>query len=207
MIAELKVGIQNIANGVQNTLRGEKTGGLVVTNTHGQFHESAVQGKVMYATNAVAWVAPGTAFSTTPPLALWNPPSSGFNLSITKVSVGYVSGTLGAGNIAIGQITAQNTVPTTGTEITPVCSLIGFPRGVGRAFSGSTFASAPTILRPVFNMGAFVGTTAVAPQDCDILIDGSIVVTPGSAVALQGIAGAGTTPLVILGITYEEIPV
>jgi len=207
MLVELKVGIQNIANGVQNTLRGEKTGGLVVTNTHGQFHESAVNGSIMYATNAVAGVAPGTAFSTTPPLALWNPPSSGKNLSITKVSVGYVSGTLGAGNIAIGQITAQNTVPTTGTEITPVCSLIGFPRGVGRAFSGSTFASAPTIIRPVFNMGAFVGTTAVAPQDCDILIDGSIVVTPWSAVALQGIAGAGTTPLVILGITYEEIPV
>lgn len=207
MLAELKVGIQNIANGVQNTLRGEKTGGLVVTNTHGQFHESAVNGTIMYATNAVAGIAPWTAFSTTPPLALWNPPSSGKNLSITKVSVGYVSGTLGAGNIAIGQITAQNTVPTTGTEITPVCSLIGFPRGVGRAFSGSTFASVPTIIRPVFNMGAFVGTTAVAPQDCDILIDGSIVVTPWSAVALQGIAGAGTTPLVILGITYEEIPV
>lgn len=89
-----------------------------------------------------------------------------------------MSGTLGAGNIALGQITAQNTVPTTGTEIVPSCSLIGFPRGVGRAFAGSTFASVPTILRPVFNMGAFVGTTAVLPQDCDILVDGGIVVTP-----------------------------
>ena len=161
----------------------------------------------MYATNAVAGVAPGTAFSSAPPLALWNPPASGFNLSITKVSVGFVSGTLGAGNIAMGSIPAQVTVPTGGTEITPICSLLGSPRGVGRAFSGSTFAAVPTIIRPVFNMGAFVGTTALAPQDCDVLVDGGIVVPPGSAIALQGIAGAGTTPLVILGVTYEEIPV
>ena len=58
MLAELKAGITNIANGVQSTLRGEKTGGLVVANTHGQFHESAVQGKIMSATNAVAGIAP-----------------------------------------------------------------------------------------------------------------------------------------------------
>lgn len=161
----------------------------------------------MYATNLPAGVAPGTALSTTPPLSLWNPPASGKNLSITKVSVGYVSGTLGAGNIAVGQVTAQVTVPTGGTEITPSCSLIGFPRGVGRAFTGSTLASAPTIVRPVFNLGAFTAATALAPQDCDVLIDGSIIVPPGAAICLQGIATAGTTPLVILGVTYEEIPV
>jgi hypothetical protein len=124
-----------------------------------------------------------------------------------KVSVGFVSGTLGAGNIAIGAIPTQAAAPTGGTEIVPNCSLIGFPRGVGRAFSGSTVASTPVLLRPVFNMGAFVGTTTLAPQDCDVLVDGGIVVPPGSAVCLQAIAGAGTTPLVIFGVTYEEIPV
>lgn len=207
MLAELKVGLQILTNGVINTLRWDKSGALVIANTHGQFNESALQGSIMYATNAVTGIAPGTALSTTPPLSLWNPPSSGLNLSITKVSVGYVSGTLGAGNIAIGAIPAQVTVPTGGTEIIPTCSLIGNPRGSARAFAGSTMAAAPTIIRPVFNMGAFVGTTALAPQDCDILVDGSIIVPPGAAIALQGIAGAGTTPLVILGITYEELPI
>ena len=207
MLAELKAGIQALWNGAIAVLRGDKTGALITANTHGQFNESATQGKIMYATNLPAGVAPGTAFSTTPPLALWNPPASGYNLSITKVSVGFVSGTLGGGNIALGQIASQVTVPLTGTEIIPACSLLGAPRGVGRAFSGSTFSAAPTIIRPVFNMGAFVNTTPLAPQDCDVLIDGSIIVTPGSAICLQGIAAAGTTPLVILGITYEEIPV
>lgn len=207
MLSELKVGLQNLSNWAIAVLRGDKTGALITANTHGQFNESATQGKIMYATNSVAGVAPWTAFTAAPPLALWNPPASGFNLSITKVSVGFVSGTLGAGNIAMGSIPAQVTVPTGGTEITPICSLLGAPRGVARAFSGSTFAATPTIIRPVFNMGAFVSTTALAPQDCDVLVDGGIVVPPGAAIALQGIAGAGTTPLVILGVTYEEIPV
>lgn len=207
MLAELKVGFKSLANWVIDTIRGDKTGAVVVANTHGQFNESALQGAIMYATNLPAGVAPGTALSATPPLTLWNPPASGKNLSITKVSVGYVSGTLGGGNIALGQIPAQVTVPSGGTEIVPSCSLIGFPRGVGRAFTGSTVASTPTIIRPVFNLGAFTAATALAPQDCDILVDGSIVVPPGAAVCLQGIAAAGTTPLVILGFTYEEIPV
>lgn len=206
MEAGLKTGIQNLGNGVVNTLRGDRTGATVVANTHWQFHESALNGKIMYASNAITWVAPWTTFSTTPPLILWNPPASGVNLSLTKVSVGYVSGTLGAGNIAIGAVASQVTVPTTGTEITPICSAIGFPRGAGRVFTGSTLAATPTIVRPVFNMGAFVGTTAILPQDCDVLIDGSVIVTPWSAICLQGIAGAGTSPLVILAFTYEETP-
>ena len=207
MLAELKTGIRALSDGVVDILRGDKTGALVVVNTHGQFNESADRGTLMYGTNTVAGVAPGTAFSTTPPLTLWNPPSSGKNLSITKVSIGYVSGTLGAGCIALGANIAQNTVPTTGTELTPTCSKLGMPRGVGRIFTGSTLTQAPTIVRPVFNMGAFVGTTALAPQDCDVLIDGGIIITPGTTLSLQGIAGAGTSPLVILGMTWEEIPV
>jgi len=204
---ELKIGQQAVADGSVTTARGDKTGATVTANVHGQFSETAVRGNIMYVSNLVAGVAPGTAFSATPPLTLWNPPSSGKNLAITKISCGYVSGTLGGGCIALGAVPSQVTVPSGGTELTPLCSLIGAPRGVGRGFTGSTVTTTPAILRPMFNMGAFVGTTALAPQDCDILVDGGIVVAPGSAVSLQGIAGAGTTPLVILGFTYEELPV
>lgn len=207
MLSELKVGLQSLANGAINTLRGDKTGALVTSNAHGQFNESAVNSTIMYATNLPAGVTPGTALTTAPPLTLWNPPSSGKNLSVTKVSVGFVSGTLGAGCIALAANNAQPTVPTGGTEIIPLCSMLGMPRGVGRAFTGSTITAVPTLVRPVFNMGAFVATTPIAPQDCDVLIDGAIIVTPGASISLQGIAAAGTTPLVILGITYEEIPV
>lgn len=207
MLNEVKVGMQTLTDGSVAVARADKTGALVTSNVHGGFTESAVRGTIMYGSNAITGVAHGTTFSTTPPLTLWNPPSSGKNLAVTKVSVGYVSGTLGAGNIALGTVLSQVTVPTGGSELTPLCSLLGSPRGVGRMFSGSTLSSVPQIIRPVFNMGAFVGTTPTVPQDCDVLIDGGIVVSPGTAIVLQGLATAGTAPLVILGFTYEEIPV
>jgi hypothetical protein len=54
MLSELSVGIKALANGTISVLRGDKTGALITANTHGQYNESATQGKIMYATNAVA---------------------------------------------------------------------------------------------------------------------------------------------------------
>lgn len=208
MLAEGKVGIVNAQDGTINTLRQERTGAVVVQFAHGSYAEAALRGSIMEVSNAVAGVAHGTAFTTTPPLALWNPPSSGKNLALLKCSVGYVSGTLGAGTIALGFVPAQVTVPTTGTELTPVCSMVGMPRGVARAFTGSTFTAAPTLFRPVFAQGAFLATTATPTDWATAIIDGEVIVPPGSAIALQGNpCAAGTSPLVMFGMSWEEIPI
>lgn len=207
MLAEIITGLLSRADGAVGTARGSRTGCLVTAQGHGAFTESATRGVIMEACNAVAGVAPGTALSTTPPLALWNPPSSGKNLAILKSYMGYISGTLGGGSIVYGIVPSQVTVPSTGTELTPQCSLIGAPRGVGRAFSGSTLSAVPTILRPAFVLGALTAATAVAPDPALDLVDGAIVLPPGAVLCMQGIAAAGTTPLVLLALIYEEIPV
>ena len=206
MYAEGKVGVQTAADGSQTVIRTDKTGGLVTTQGHGGYTEAAVRGTIMEVATPVAGIAPGTVLSTTPPIILWNPPSSGKNLAILKASMGYVSGTLGAGAILLACNTSQTTVPTTGTELTPVCSLLGFPRGVGRVFQASTISAIPLIIRTSFTIGAFVGTTASVPTNTVDVIDGSIIVPPGTCLVMQGLAGAGTTPLVIFGFTWEEIP-
>jgi hypothetical protein len=207
MLAELRSGIVSLADGVINTLRGDKTGALVTANAHGFYTEAAVRGTIMEACTAVAGVAPGTALSTAPPMTLWNPPASGKNLVLLKAAMGYVSGTLGAGVLLMAKIDAQLTAPSGGTELTPVSTLIGAPRGVGRVFQASTLVSTPVILRPLFTMGAFVGTQAQAPMDTVDVIDGSIAIPPGAGVVLQGLAGAGTSPLVLLALIWEEVPV
>lgn len=206
MISEGKVGIQTAADGSQVIARAGRTGELIVTQGHSAFAESALRGAIMIASNAVAGVAPGTALSTTPPLALWNPPSSGKNLVILKVGFGYVSGTLGAGSILLAGSTSQTTVPSSGTELTPVCSLFGMPRGVGRVFTGSTIVT-PTIIRPVFQLGAYLATTAWPPINVVEQIDGELIVTPGTIVCLQEIGAAGSTPLGVFSFTYEEVPI
>ena len=206
MQAEFKVGPQVASDGTQVVGRADKTGAAVVSTLNGAYTESGARSTLMVASTAVAGVAPGTALSTTPPFVLWNPPGSGKKLSVLKSMLGYVSGTLGAGSLVFAAVLSQVTVPTTGAELVPVCTDLGMPRGVGRVFQGSTLVSVPQILYPAFMLGAFVGG-ANPPQDSIDVVDGSIIVEPGTALCLQGVAGAGTTPLVLLGMKWAEIPV
>jgi hypothetical protein len=202
-----KVGITSVLDGGLVIPRASRTGAAVKVNGHGFYTEPASRGNIFMVSTAVAGVAPGTALSTTPPMALWNPPNSGKNLAILKTALGLISGTLGGGSLMYAVVPVQSAAPTTGTELTPQCSLLGFPNGVARAFQGSTVASTPALLRAAFVLGAFVGTTAVPPAPAVDYVDGEIVVPPGSALVVQGVAGAGTSPLVTIGLTYEELPV
>lgn len=193
-------------NSSQGGARGDNTGAVVTTQAHGTYTEPASLAKIFEACTAVGGVAPGTALSTTPPMALWNPPTSNVNLAVFKTSMGYVSGTLGAGCIVYATGTAQTTVPSTGSELIPQCTLIGAPRGVGRVFQGSTISLAGTVLRASYTLGAFVGG-ANPPALCADFIDGAIIVQPGGLFIMQGVAGAGTSPLVIFGVCWEEVPI
>ena len=205
MQAEGRVGIQQLANGAQAVERLTRDGGVVVGFGHSYYYEPAYQGKIMEAANAVAGVAPGAALSTTPPMSIWNPPNSGVNLSLIKVAMGYVSGTLPAGCIAYAFVPGQTSVPTTGTELTPNCTLLGNARGAGRAFTGSTLIAAPTLLRAAFNIGPMLATSVYQPSIAADVLDGAIVVPQGTVFVVQGIAVGGSTPLVIFSVAWEEI--
>ena len=205
MLAEGRTGPVVTQDGGVNPLRIDKTGALVVTGGHPQYGEAVLRGGVMVVSTAVAGVAPGTAFSTTPPMSIWNPPSSGKNLIILKTTLAYVSGTLGAGFLAYGQIDSQVTVPTGGTELVPNNCLLGSPRGVGRAFQGSTWVAAPTILKAPYSMGPALATTAVFPFLVADLLDGELVVSPGTGFAMQMTGGAGTSPLLVFSVVWEEV--
>lgn len=205
MKVEGQVGPRTVADGANTELRQGRTGALVVSDGHGRYREPTSRGLVFIASTAVAGVAPGTTLSTAPPMALWNPPGSGVNLSVARTSLGFVSGTLGAGTIAYAVVSAQTTVPTGGTELTPASTNLSSIRSRGRAFQGSTFASSPTILAPAFVIGTTPTTPVLAPATDDL--GGLFEVTPGTALVLQGVAAAGTTPLVLFGIVWEEIQI
>lgn len=191
-------------DGVYNPMRLDKTGAVVTTGAHSSNAETVMRGNAFIASQAVTGVAPGTALGTTPPLALWNPTGSGINLVVMKAYLGYISGTLGAGTVCLAQVT-QAAAPTSGTEIVPVNALLGGPRGIGRAFTGSTVAATPTIVRPSFAIGAFLASTALVPGLLKDDIDGEIVVAPGNCLVMQAVAAAGSTPLTIMSIEWEEV--
>ena len=207
MLSEGRTGLISAADGSVNPLRLDKTGALVVATAHPLYSEAANRSRVFVASTAVAGVAPGTALSTTPPMALLNPLNSGKDVLVIATALGYVSGTLGAGTIVYAYVSPQATIPTGGTELTPVCSRLSASRGVGRAFQGSTLASTPLILEPVYTIGAMLATTAWAPVLIQDLVDGSYVVPPATCFVIQGVAAAGSTPLVLLSIIWEEIDI
>lgn len=207
MLAEGRTGLISAGDGSVNPIRLNSVGALVVSREGGQCTENAMLSKIFVCSTAVGGVAPGTALSTTPPIALFNPLSSGVELSVLKTSTGYVSGTLGAGSILYAYYTPQTTVPTGGAELVPVCSRLGSVKGVGRVFQGSTLAGTPLILRAAFNLGAALATTAVGLSNCQDAVDGAYIVSPGSCFIMQGVTAAGSTPLVTLAVMWEEISI
>jgi len=205
MLAEGRTGLQSRTDGTVDGLRTDKTGAITIVSAHPLYSEASLRANMFVVSTAVTGIAPGTALSTTPPLTLLNPLNSGVDLVILKTSVGYISGTLGAGTIVYAYFTPQASLPTGGTELTPVCTKIGQIKGSGRAFQGSTISGTPLILRPAYSMGAFLATTADPIRTCQDLVEGEIVVPPATVFVMQAVAAAGTTPLVAMSIVWEEM--
>jgi hypothetical protein len=206
-----RAGFSVIAEGGDDEFRMGRTREMAVADAHGRYFEVVRTGRVYTASTAAAGVAPGTALSTTPPLTLWNG-ASGIIAAIIGAMVGYVSGTIGAGTLALAT-TAQSTKPTGGTALTVQSNRMGdTSTGQILAFSGSTLTAAPTLVAPVAVLNATLATAPSSggfPAASPTLIElGSLYhLWPGNAACLQGIAAAGSTPLVILALCYEVLEI
>ena len=207
MQIEGRVGVQTLQDGAQQPPRLGHAGEIVVDDAHGRFYEAVYRGNVYTASTAVAGVAPGTALATTAQcIMLYNPTGNAKNFVLLRSALGYVSGTLGAGSMVYG--TSAQIVATTGTAVTPKNCLLGnaaTPTATVTAAAGCT--SAPTIVRPAFTLGAFLATTAAVNPPLIDEIAGEFVLIPGNVFVMSGIAAAGTSPLVLASLTWEEVPV
>ncbi len=201
------VGPQVLADGAVRNIRQGKAGESIIQDAHARLYEAVSRGAVWTAANAVAGVAHGTAFGTAPPFSIYNPPLSGKNIVLWQISMGYVSGTVGAGSVLIGSA-AQTTTPTGGSVLTPKNNLIGSAAASATVCnSGSTLALTPTIVRPAFMLFPVLATTAIPYPLPKEMLDGEIMVAPGQVLVLQGVGTGGTTPLMIFSATWEETPI
>ena len=107
------VGAQNVANGASPDFSVGNAGEQLVADYFPSLYNLTKDGKVFTASTAVAGVDHGATLSTAPPFCIYNPVGSGKNLVILAASMGYVSGTLGAGFIAYAGATV--TAAPTGT--------------------------------------------------------------------------------------------
>ena len=173
------------------------------TVTHevwGTFTESVRRGYFFSA--ACASTALGTAFTTAPPLAIWNPPNSQRNLMFIRSGLIIVTAQTTFNTLAYGITPNQATQPTGGTALTVVSAFgAGASTGVGKAFGASTLVAAPTLIAPAISIGT---TQATLGAICD-RIDGMISAPPGTVVAIQGVVAAGTGSG-ICTLQWVEVP-
>ena len=194
-----------VGDGANTALRTGRTGAICTQDAHGRFQEAVFRGNVWSAQTAGTGVDHGSSISTTAAFSLHNPLGSGKRLSIIRVSMGYVSGTLGAGAV-LYLANGSNDARPTGTAIVPV-NLKTFADAGSAALPFTTATiTAPTPIGVFCNLQPSLATTAVAPWTVMDYPEGLIQVAPGCTLSLHGLAGAaGTSPLVIFNVVWEEI--
>jgi hypothetical protein len=177
-----------------------------VVQTRGKYGDATKRGFVYSGCTAATGVAPGTALGTTVPYALYNPSGSGKRLVVQKITMGLISGTLGAGVIWITGSAAGDAIPT-GTTITPRNRDIGAPNA-----SIATCLTTATITTNAAKMIGIlcslteqvVATTALNNEVIAQDIDGEICIESLFAMHLCGTTAAGSSPLVVFCTTWEE---
>ena len=168
------------------------------------FYLATIRGNVFTAVTLITGGAPGTEIGTTAPFTLHNPRGSSVNLVILRASMGYVSGTLGSGCIFYGANVDPLAAAVTGTLLTPSNDFRTTP-GAGLAYVNATLPAVPTVMPPFCSLGALTAASAVTPWAVTDELGGSIIITPGCALSLQGVTAAGSAPLVIFALTWQEV--
>lgn len=200
------VGPQSNSTGDEKVLRLGKSGD-VVTAPYGRYFETAKAGRIYHAMTAVTGVAPGTSIGTTAAFSLYNPTGTGADLVILEASMGYVSGTLGAGTVLWCANTNPAAAAVTGTAITAVPGITTGAAAVGKPLTTATLPASPTVARVFANLGASLASTAVQPWQIVDKVDGALIVAPGTSISLEAVAAAGSSPLVVFSVSWAEVPI
>lgn len=204
-----KVGLQNLTNGTsaQPSL-GKPFGEALGSQLLPKYYHYAKQGNCFWAQTASTGVDHGASLDTAAPFALYNAAGTGKDLVILRVTMGYVSGTLGAGFVAHCLSSNLVAAATTGTAITARNALVGgSTAAVGAALTTATLQATPANVGTAFNLTPILATSAVSPWLAENDVDGAIIVQPGATYSLQAIAGAaGTSPLVVFSCLWMEVP-
>jgi hypothetical protein len=190
--------------------RIDKTGSACVQQTGGKYGEAALRQTTFAACDQGAGVAPPQTLSTVAILSLYNPAGNNMRFRVQKVSVAYVSGTLSSGPVFHCAIkSTSQTAPSGGTLLVNLCLDIGSGAvGTGVVRTGSTVAAGVVAIRPLCDLAPQLATTAVAVASTVDDVDGEFVVEPGASYQIQSVqAGAGTNPLISVGVTWTEEPI
>lgn len=208
-------GEQHLAAGIDSQkFRAERTGGLVVAQGHGRYYEAVKSGRVFIGSNAVTGVAIPIYSAKANALTLWNPTGSNYDVVLLATFIGHYSTTLVTGSLCYGYVSPAGAAAATGapfptaTLATPVNAKIGGGYASNALFSPAvnTTTAAPTLLRTLgISFVPLTDATAAIPFTMVDWVDGSIILSPGTAIQLVG--STAVAEVATQAFMWEEVPV
>lgn len=190
--------------------RVDKNGAAVVQQSGGKYAETSMRQVTFCAASQGTGVAPPTTLSTVSIITVYNPAGNNQRFRVQRVSLAYLSGTLSSGPVYhCAIISPTQTAPSGGTLLVNTCLDIGSANtGTGVVRTGATVAAGIKVLRPFCTLAPNLATSVFAPTPVSEDTDGEFVVEPGASYHLQSVqAGAGTSPLVDVAVSWTEEPV
>lgn len=209
MIAEGLVGPATYTDGNLKPPRIGHGGEVITGSANGDLYEQTRAGNAFIYTAETAAALLLSATTGNVP-TIFNPLGSGVNVSIQKLRITYVSGTLVVGGVVWAQtLNAGSSVATgaailTGTHVAPRSAMIG---GSGAASAVrffpaiSTFTAAPTVIAAT---GLQYNTTALIANPWQEEVNGALVIAPGAALS---VCYTVTTSTALFFVTIEAIEV
>ena len=196
------------ANAATPSLRGEPTGGLVDQPAHLKYVEPCRVGGLYTASivNTGVTVASLT-LTTTAPTALANPTGSGVNIFVKSLTMGYVSGTFGTGQFFL--VSHANGAVPTGTAATYLNNLMIGNTAIAKGLVTytSTVPASGKVIKNLWISPPFLASSVFVPTEVMADFDGQVGIMPGSAISLQGITAAGSSPVAVFTWVWEEVTI
>ena len=215
VVVKGQVGPRLVADGAEEEVRISRDAAQVVQDAHGRYTETVTRGNVFFAANQANAIFSGGLLTSVGTLTLTNPPNSGKNLAVLQadfilqnIPTPAAAG-LGQSSTAIYLMVQpyNATVVTQNVPLTVRNALLGSgPSAVGLAASGSTLATTPVIAKYLSSflfLSSSGGTTLVQNGGGSYDLGGSLVLTPGTALAFSSTS-------VITGscaLLWEELPI
>lgn len=210
--------LQNIVGqpsaGASNALLNGRAGQLgdsIVSELHGRYYETNYRGNLF--SLSVSTAASVTAYTGgaggTPMIGLFNPTGSGKNLVILKASFANVVAASAAGTVTFGLYFGTTATITQATTTTPWSMSTQLQAGsVATGFRNVALTSGSAASN-VIALGSYYWATAAGAAVVSggpVDLEGSLIIPPGSYVALGGSA-ALTSATWIGSLQWEEVPV
>lgn len=199
------VGFQGFKNaGVEVAASFDPVGGLLVSQYRGKYAELARQGKV-FSASAAAVTLPVNAGTLASKFGVYNPPNSGVNMEVITVNAHAVVATTVVDALGIYYSNGTNASGSTfTTQGNPESGIAGNSAGVCRFYSAVTHVGTPALLRLVGGWGAVTdGGSGSLSRD----FDGSLLIPPGTLIAVAMTTAASTGSGITLEMSWAEIPI